>query len=196
MVSESHRTRKYTNWRLGCEAHLCVPTSPVSRSRKCHLPRWRSAIVVYFFPTSFHDLLCLSLPAVSLVWNIFSSLYPIGSNSQSVLLTSGQSTARPRLPSALLCISAKGVFISFLLDLFYLQILILSLSLSRYTYLGFLFQYFICHCCMFGTEKVHQSMNSPSYPWPFFSAPSLYIQWLLSKGIFVSIDAVMYMGMS
>ena len=47
---------------------------------------------------------------------------------------------------------------------------------------------------MFGAEKVPQAWIL-SYPWPFFSAqPSLYVQWLLSKESFMSVDPVVYLG--
>lgn len=86
-----------------------------------------------FFPASFQDLFCLSLPAVSLVWNIFSSLYPIGFKLPAVFLTSGPEHNTSQGQSALLCISAKSV-----LSLFCLIFSIFSYSSYPWVYLGIL----------------------------------------------------------
>lgn len=61
-----------------CQLVACLPAFLLLQLRKCHIPRGWSAIVVCFFSTSFHDLFCPLLPAVSLLWNIFRSLYPKG----------------------------------------------------------------------------------------------------------------------
>lgn len=148
---------------------------------KCHLPRWPSAIVVYFFPTSFHDLFCPSLPAVSLVWNIFSSLHPTGFKIPVTPTDFWPEHNKPRAAfHSLIYISALGMFHLFPFWSFPSSSIHLIFEFNPGIW-GFLFQYFMCHCSMFGAEWVPQSMNSLSSPLLFFSALGFHVWWLLSR---------------
>lgn len=176
-------------WLWGSSVCSCLPSLTVSEMPP---PQVAVSSSCLFFPASFQDLFCLSLPAVSLVWNIFSSLYPIGFK---LPVSSPDFRARAQhIPGcSLLCFaSLQRVYLS----LFCLIFSIFSYSSYPWVYLGilgFLFHYFFCHCCMFGAENVHQAwILSHS----FFSAqPSLYVQRLLNKGSFMSVDPVVYLGM-
>ena len=114
---------------------VCLSASLVLQLMKCHLPRWWLAIIVYFFPTSFHDLFFPSLPAGSLAWNIFSPLsHRIQTSSQFCPLPD-KCTGNPRLQS-------PALQICFIFSAFkYSSYLWVYLNI-----LDFLFQYFFCHC--------------------------------------------------
>lgn len=133
LVSQSRRIRKWANWRLGCEAHLCIPASPVSWFWKCHLPRWQSEVVVYFFQLPFRTCSASHFQQWALCGtSLFSLSHRIQTPSQFSWLLD-QSTTHPRLQSALLCISAKSV-----LSLFCLIFSIFSYSSYPWVYLGIL----------------------------------------------------------
>ena len=130
----------------------CLPSLMVSEMPP---PQVAVSSSCLFFPASFQDLLCLSVPAVSLVWNIFSSLYPVGFKLYSVLLTS-----RPEHSTSQAAVCSALHFCRVYLSLFCLIFSIFSYSSYSWVYLGilgFLFHYFFCHCCMFGAEKVPQA---------------------------------------
>lgn len=149
-------------WLWGSSVCSCLPSLTVLEMPP---PQVAVSSSCLFFPASFQDLFCLSLPAVSLVWNIFSSLYPIG--FKLPVNSPDFRTRAQHIPGcSLLCFAfLQRVYLS----LFCLIFSVFSYSSYPWVYLGilgFLFHYFFCHWCMFGAEKVHQAWIL-SHPWPF-----------------------------
>lgn len=186
LVSQSRRTSEMGQLEAcgSCEfssVYSCLPVSWFLGNATPPQVAVRSSCL-HFFSSFLQDLFCLCLPAVSLVWNIFVPLYPIGFKLP-VSFPDFWPGAQ-RIPGcSLLCFAfLPRVAISFLLDLFNIQLFILSLGLSRNTGLC---HYFVCHCCDVLEQRRYTWAWILSHPWPFFSAqPSLYVQWLLSKGKF------------